>query len=163
LRAEADRRTALNNSLRDIRENLRLNYANLANDFFGKCEAFKSSIAGSSGSLEDQAAALHSSLNEATALADGIPQIEAADALCNAANIEINEHTEHSVDDLYFASERVVKVRCFQLSCCVCVRLCVFVFYCFVCWCLYVCVCLFVCLLVYLFVLGCLCVCVFGR
>jgi Ca2+-binding EF-hand superfamily protein len=107
--AERSRRSALNTSLRNILEALRLAFAKPANEFFAHLQTAKSALANFTGELEDQLATANSKLQELQSLHSQLSVIDEAEKACDAANIEENDHTEHTHDDLLFEYEQVTK------------------------------------------------------
>lgn len=107
--AERSRRSALNTSLRNILEALRLAFAKPANEFSAALQTAKSVLAQLSGELEEQLASVQAKHQELKGLASHLPVIESAEQACDAANIEENDHTEHTYDDLLFEYEQVSK------------------------------------------------------
>lgn len=107
--AERARRSALYASLRKVLEALRLAFAKPANAFFASLQAAKSALAQLSGELDDQLATAEAKLNEIKSLHSHLAEIEAAEKACDAANIEENDHTEHTYDDLLFEYEQATK------------------------------------------------------
>eukprot|EP01122_Echinamoeba_exundans_P015579 TRINITY_DN745_c1_g1_i1.p2 TRINITY_DN745_c1_g1~~TRINITY_DN745_c1_g1_i1.p2 ORF type:complete len:567 (+),score=216.91 TRINITY_DN745_c1_g1_i1:395-2095(+) len=107
--AERARRNALNTSLRNILEALRLAFAKPANEFFSHLQSAKSALANFSGELEEQLASAEAKLQELKSIHSQLSVIEEAEKACDAANIEENDHTEHTHDDLLFEYEQVTK------------------------------------------------------
>jgi len=106
--AEQARRSALNAQLRSILETLRQNFASKANSFADQLTALKSKLAGSDD-IEQHLNTLKTNQGNLEALASQLPAIEAAEKECEAANIEENEHTDHTYDDLWFAHNLLSK------------------------------------------------------
>merc|ERR1712137_1025816 len=94
--AESSRRSALNAQLRAILDQLRTNFAEKANAFADKLAALKKGVSADSDS-------------ELATLGAELPTIEAAEQACDAANIEENDKTDHTYDDLWFAHNLLTK------------------------------------------------------
>lgn len=107
--AESNRRTALNAQLRAILEELRTNFANKANSFADKLAALKKALSADHGELTDQLSAAQANAQELANLGNDLPSIEAAEKACDAANIEENDKTDHTYDDLWFAHNLLTK------------------------------------------------------
>merc|ERR1711963_493696 len=104
LSAEHSRTSSLNAQLRKILEELRSNFADKANSFNDKLNSLKKSLVSNSGAeLEQQLSTLQSNRDELKGLGDQLPSIEEAERACEAANIEENEKTDLTYDDLWFA------------------------------------------------------------
>jgi len=94
---------SLNQNLRAILDGLRQAFANLANPFAQRIQTLLSAlVSGSEGSLESQLSFFQSKAAEADALSHDLGAIKEAEDHCNAANIEDNEFSDHSYDDLEF-------------------------------------------------------------
>mmetsp|Transcript_13879 Transcript_13879/g.23722 ORF Transcript_13879/g.23722 Transcript_13879/m.23722 type:complete len:629 (+) Transcript_13879:63-1949(+) len=109
--AESSRRTALNAQLRAILDALRKAFADLANAFADKLASLKSALAtvGEVGELDQQLETIKSNQQELANLGNGLPDIQAAEKACEDANIEENEKTDHTYDDLWFAHNLLTK------------------------------------------------------
>lgn len=109
--AESARQTALNAQLRAILDELRSNFAQLANEFADKLNGLKGTLnnATSQGDLESQIATLQQASSELASLGNSLPAIQQAEAACEAANIEENDKTDHTYDDLWFSHSLVTK------------------------------------------------------
>jgi hypothetical protein len=107
--AERARRATLNATLRDILNALRKAFANPANAFFDKVTQLRSILNEDVSDLESQLAKFHDGVAEIDAIADQLPTIEAAEQACDACNIEENEFTDHTYDDLHFEHEQAKK------------------------------------------------------
>lgn len=115
--AELNHRNRLNEHLRRILEHLRKNFATLANSFDEQLHAFKSVITDvSSLDLQTQLDTLTAKQAELAGLVDLLPAIQSAEDLCNAANIEDNEYTNQTFDDLEFAHARLTKTYAKQIN-----------------------------------------------
>merc|ERR1712137_822154 len=106
--AESHRRASLNAQLRKVLDDLRANFANQANAFADKLATIKKNLT-VSGELTDQIASAKENKSNLAALANDLPAIQAAEQACDAANIEENDKTDHTYDDLWFAHELLTK------------------------------------------------------
>jgi len=108
--AESQRRSALNAQLRAVLDQLRTNFADKANAFADKLATLKKAVsANADGELSDRLSAAQSNQSELANLANDLPAIEAAEKACDDANIEENEKTDHTYDDLWFAHTLLTK------------------------------------------------------
>jgi Ca2+-binding EF-hand superfamily protein len=107
---EKSRRSNLNNNLRAILDQLRRDFATPANDFYTALTALKLFLGQSdSGDLESSLSNLQGKLHELQSLGGNLSHIQDAERRCDAANIEDNEHTDHTADDLEFEYSQVLK------------------------------------------------------
>merc|ERR1712063_131744 len=106
--AESHRRASLNAQLKKVLDDLRANFANQANAFADKLATIKKNLT-VSGELTDQIASAKENKSNLAALANDLPAIQAAEQACDAANIEENDKTDHTYDDLWFAHELLTK------------------------------------------------------
>ena len=105
--SEANRSRAINAEIRNAKENLRIKFANVANEFERQLRDVAGRIAGLEGDLElqrDQAKHLLSALEP---IKESLATIEAVERECSEANVEENDHTIFTVDDLIFELELV--------------------------------------------------------
>jgi len=94
---------SLNQNLRAILDGLRQAFANLANPFAQRIQTLLSAlISGSEGTLESQLSFFQAKAAEADALSHDLHAIKEAEDHCVDANIEDNEFSDHSYDDLEF-------------------------------------------------------------
>jgi len=108
---ETQRRRQLNTNMNTIKAKLEKNFGDLANNFYAKIQSYKHSA------LEDYGSDLHKALeklNEILAkvknLSSELEAVAHAEKLCEEANIESNEHTDHTHDDLSFEITSVEKL-----------------------------------------------------
>ena len=99
---EHERSKLINETIRDIKNNLRRSFADKANDFALTLKTLTLAISGLDGDLEDQMAHVQR-------LNDNLPPLEAfletiaeADEQCNEANIEENDYTTFTLDELSY-------------------------------------------------------------
>jgi Ca2+-binding EF-hand superfamily protein len=107
--AEQTRRTALNQNLRAILDGLRKAFADPANAFYDKLQHLKSHLTTLEGDLGSQLAAAQHKQKELQALAGGLGPIQGAEQELEAANVEDNEFSIHTYDDLAFEFEQVTR------------------------------------------------------
>ncbi|KAL6046374.1 Alpha-actinin, sarcomeric [Balamuthia mandrillaris] len=108
--AERERRRALNANLRAILDKLRKDFASLANEFFDTLQEYRAFLGQHHDTdLEDLVQAVETKLDELKGLESRLRPIEEAEQACDAANIEENEFTDHTYDDLSFEFEQLVK------------------------------------------------------
>jgi Ca2+-binding EF-hand superfamily protein len=105
--AEAGRRTNLYNKLREIQERVQKVFAELANGFHDKCTQYKSIVTSLQGSLEDQLQLVLSNQPQLSELDPVIPQLTEAEDNQTKANVEVNNYTDHTTDDLSFELEQL--------------------------------------------------------
>jgi cofilin len=106
---EKERRTNLNANLRAQLEALRRDFADKANAFYEKLLEFRSKLADTSEDLDTALSTVKGNLQELKASQSDLPEIEASEARCIAANIEENEHTDQTADDLSFEFDQLQK------------------------------------------------------
>lgn len=108
--SESNRRAALNTQLRTILDGLRTAFADLANDFADKLAALRKDVAANDNAeLADQLATIKANQAKLESLGSSLPAIQAAEQACDAANIEENDKTDHTYDDLWFAHTLLTK------------------------------------------------------
>eukprot|EP01098_Paradermamoeba_levis_P011623 TRINITY_DN4_c0_g1_i1.p1 TRINITY_DN4_c0_g1~~TRINITY_DN4_c0_g1_i1.p1 ORF type:complete len:627 (-),score=273.46 TRINITY_DN4_c0_g1_i1:116-1996(-) len=105
-----DRRSVLNSTLRQVLDRLRQDFATPANSFFDHLKALKEALAlPPAGELEAQLHFYQTKSQELHALEGQLPSILALENKCVEANIEDNEFSDHTHDDLQFEYEQLVK------------------------------------------------------
>jgi len=107
--AENTRRKALNDNLRNILDNLRKAFAAPANEFYDHLQQIKLALAHDSGDLKATLGLLQGKYQQLHSLGGQLPSIQAAEQHCDAANIDENEFTDHTYDDLAFEYEQLNK------------------------------------------------------
>ncbi|KAK4569839.1 alpha-actinin [Recurvomyces mirabilis] len=92
----------INNTIRDIKNNLRRSFADKANDFALALQTISMSISGLEGEVEDQ-------LSHASQISNNLPPLEQyldiiarLDNQCQEANIEENDFTTYTYDELAY-------------------------------------------------------------
>ncbi|RKU48169.1 hypothetical protein DL546_009414 [Coniochaeta pulveracea] len=100
--AEMKRGQLINETIRDIKNALRKSFADKANDFAMALNTMQLAISGLEGDVEDQ-------LHHVRKLSDNLPPlesylktIEAVDIKCQEANIEENDFTTYTYDELVY-------------------------------------------------------------
>jgi hypothetical protein len=105
---EALRSRRINAEIRDTKETLRIRFADFANDLEAKIREVTNSIARLVGELEDQQSNVKRLQSELLPLKDThLKELEALDQSCREANVEENDHTVFTLDDLVFELELV--------------------------------------------------------
>ncbi|KAL0473849.1 alpha-actinin [Neurospora intermedia] len=101
-KAEMSRGQLINETIRDIKDALRKSFADKANDFALALNTMQLAISGLEGDVEDQ-------LHHVRKLSENLPPldaylktIEAVDLKCQEANIEENDFTTYSYDELCY-------------------------------------------------------------
>ena len=100
--AERSRSRTINSTIRDIKDALRRDFAGKANDFALALTTLGTGISGLDGEVEDQLAhATRISANLAP-LERYLELLERVDGQCHEANIEENDYTTYTYDELAF-------------------------------------------------------------
>jgi len=105
---ESKRNSKLNAHLRSLLDQLRANFADKANAFHDQLTQIKAILL-QDRELEQQLQAFQEGSNRLEQLSSQLPEIERAEKACDAANIEENEKTDHTYDDLWFAHNLLSK------------------------------------------------------
>lgn len=100
--AEHKRSQTINNTIRDIKNNLRRTFADKANDFALALKTISMSVSGLDGDVEDQ-------LEHTSQISRNLPPLEQylaiiakLDKQCQEANIEENDFTTYTYDELSY-------------------------------------------------------------
>ncbi|KAF8625928.1 hypothetical protein AX17_006654 [Amanita inopinata Kibby_2008] len=109
LASEAKRSRAINAQIRQIKESLRKKFADLANKFEQRLHLISSELAAIEGPLEEQQQQVHQVQTRVEALSEKLAEAAAAEAECTAANVEENDHTVFTCQDLEFELELLVQ------------------------------------------------------
>jgi len=109
LDSEARRSGTINAQIRQIKETLRKKFADLANDFERRLHAISSELTAIGGPLEEQQQRVQHIQTRLPALSDTLANVAAAEAECNSANVEENDYTVFTCQDLAFELELVVQ------------------------------------------------------
>jgi len=102
MKAERERSQVINETIRDIKNALRRSFADKANDFALTLNTLSLAISGLEGDVEDQlqhVRRLNSNLPPLDAFLD---TIAALDQQCEEANIEENDFTTYTYDELEY-------------------------------------------------------------
>ncbi|WYZ40641.1 hypothetical protein EsH8_IV_000982 [Colletotrichum jinshuiense] len=101
-KTEMTRAQLINETIRDIKNALRKSFADKANDFAMALNTMQLAISGLDGDIEDQ-------LHHVRKLSDNLPPLDkyletiaAVDAKCQEANIEENDFTTYTYDELVY-------------------------------------------------------------
>jgi len=109
IQAERQRRAALNSNLRQILDALRKAFADPANAMAQAMARLKSALAEAQGDLQTQLSHCQSNQSELSSLASQLPVVQGAESQCDAANIDDNEYSDHTYDDLAFEHQQISK------------------------------------------------------
>ncbi|KAJ3846918.1 actinin-like protein [Lentinula lateritia] len=109
LASEAQRSRAINAEIRQIKETLRKKFAEVANDFEQRLHAISSELTSIDGPLEVQQQSVEQIQTRLPALSETLNYVAEAEADCNAANIEENDYTIFTCQDLEFELELLVQ------------------------------------------------------
>ncbi|KAI0357506.1 actinin-like protein [Trametes cingulata] len=107
LKAEADRSKAINAEIRQIKDNLRHKFADLANDFERRLRIISTELVSIEGPLEEQMEQVRELQTRMPALSDSLHAVAAAEDECREANVDENDYTVFTVEDLRFELELV--------------------------------------------------------
>ncbi|KAI8994227.1 actinin-like protein [Trametes punicea] len=107
LKAEAERSKAINAEIRQIKENLRRKFADLANDFERRLRLISTELVSIEGPLEEQMEQVRELQTRMPALTDSLRVVAAAEDECRDANVDENDYTVFTVEDLRFELELV--------------------------------------------------------
>lgn len=108
LESEARRSRAINAEIRKIKEGLRMAFADLANDFEQRLHAISSELTNIEGPLENQQQQAKDIQTRIPTLSETLEVVKLAEADCFAANVEENDHTVFTCQDLEFELELVI-------------------------------------------------------
>ncbi|KAJ1653723.1 alpha-actinin [Dispira simplex] len=99
---EINRRKAINRQLRTIKDRLMQEYATLADDFQESLNRMSAEIATLSGDLETQLSLVNHLAAQVRPLERQLQSIQQANQRCQEANIEENDYTVFTMEDLVF-------------------------------------------------------------
>ncbi|KAJ8593785.1 hypothetical protein M405DRAFT_785381 [Rhizopogon salebrosus TDB-379] len=102
LQSEANRSRAINAQIRQIKEYLRKEFADLANDFSQRLHAISLELSGVAGPLEDQQDQVKEIQTRLPTLSDALACVARAEQGCVVANVEENDYTVFTCQDLEF-------------------------------------------------------------
>ncbi|KAH9948880.1 actinin-like protein [Amylocystis lapponica] len=109
LASEAKKSRAINAQIRQIKEALRKKFAALANDFEQRLHTMSLELAGIEGELEEQQQRVQRLQTRMPVLTDAFAAVASAEAECNAANVDENDYTVFTCQDLEFELELLVQ------------------------------------------------------
>ncbi|PAV17111.1 actin cross-linking [Pyrrhoderma noxium] len=109
LKSETARSKAINAEIRQIKETLRMKFANLANAFERRLYAISSDLAAIEGPLEEQQGQVHDLQERVMPFAEELAEVVRAEEECVAANVDENDYTIFTSQDLAFELELVVQ------------------------------------------------------
>lgn len=102
MEAERERSKIINNTIRDIKNHLRKTFADKANDFALALKTISMSISGLDGDVEDQQQHTSQISKNLPPLDQYLTIIQKLDHQCQEANIEENDFTTYSYDELAY-------------------------------------------------------------
>jgi Ca2+-binding EF-hand superfamily protein len=102
MKAERDRSQIINETIRDIKNALRKNFADKANDFALALNTLSASISGLEGDVEDQLEHTQQLSKSLQPLDEYLSIIASIDEQCVEANIEENDFTTYTYDELEY-------------------------------------------------------------
>ncbi|PWN31769.1 uncharacterized protein FA14DRAFT_151224 [Meira miltonrushii] len=107
-KSEASRSRRINAEIRNAKDSLRVRFANLANAFEQNLRNITTEIVSLSGDLSEQLVNVQKSQSELIPLQnDLLLELRETDRECQEANVEENDHTVYTLDDLIFELELV--------------------------------------------------------
>ncbi|KAG5634399.1 hypothetical protein H0H81_002110 [Sphagnurus paluster] len=109
LESEASRSRAINAQIRQIKETLRKKYADLANDFEQRLHSLSSELTLIEGTLESQQEQVRQLQTRVPALSEALADVASAETECRSANVEENDYTVFTCQDLEFELELVTQ------------------------------------------------------
>ncbi|EDN90866.1 hypothetical protein SS1G_00266 [Sclerotinia sclerotiorum 1980 UF-70] len=102
MKGEMARGQLINETIRDIKNALRRSFADKANDFATTLNTMQLAISGLEGDVEDQLVHVRRLHDNLPPLNQFLDQIEAIDKKCEEANIEENDFTTYTYDELCY-------------------------------------------------------------
>ncbi|KAF9452931.1 hypothetical protein P691DRAFT_659813 [Macrolepiota fuliginosa MF-IS2] len=108
LESEASRSRKINAQIREIKEGLRKKFAKVANEFEHRLHSISHELASMEGPLESQQEQVKEIETRIPALSDALADVAGIEAECEAANVEENDYTVFTYQDLAFELELVV-------------------------------------------------------
>jgi Ca2+-binding EF-hand superfamily protein len=99
---EHQRSKLINSTIRDIKNALRRSFADKANDFAMTLNALSLAISGLEGDVDDQLAQVQRLSSNLAPLEEFLEVIAELDAQCREANIEENDFTTYTYDELLY-------------------------------------------------------------
>ncbi|PIL22765.1 hypothetical protein GSI_15459 [Ganoderma sinense ZZ0214-1] len=107
LKAEAARSRAINAEIRQIKDSLRHKFADLANNFEKRLRLMSSELVSIEGPLEEQVKQVRLLQARIPPFSETLEAVIAAEDECRAANVDENDYTAFTVEDLRFELELV--------------------------------------------------------
>lgn len=102
MQAERDRSQVINNTIRDIKNNLRRTFADKANDFALALSTISTSISGLEGDVEDQLNHTSQISHHLAPMDQYLAVIETLDQQCQQAHVEENDYTTYTYEELVY-------------------------------------------------------------
>lgn len=109
LDSEAKRSRSINAQIREIKENLRKKFAQVAGEFEQRLHSISRELANIEGPLESQHEQAKEIQTRIPALSEALDGVAAVEEECVAANVEENDYTIFTHQDLAFELELVVQ------------------------------------------------------
>ncbi|KAH0832095.1 calponin homology domain-containing protein [Lanmaoa asiatica] len=116
LDSEAKRSRSINAQIRQIKESLRKQFADLANDFSQRLHSVSLDLASVEGPLEEQQEQIRKIQLRVPGLADALARVAKAENDCTEANVEENDYTVFTWQDLDFELELVTQAIAKKIS-----------------------------------------------
>lgn len=102
VQAERSRSQVINNTIRDIKNKLRRDFADKANDFAMALSTISMSISGLEGDIEDQLSHTSQISKHLAPMDQFLAVIAKLDEQCQEANIEENDYTTYTYEELVY-------------------------------------------------------------
>jgi len=102
MQSERERSQLINNTIRDIKNNLRRSFADKANDFAVALSTLSMSISGLEGEVEDQLEHTQRVSQHLPSMEQYLEVIAKLDKQCEQANIEENDYTTYTYEELVY-------------------------------------------------------------
>jgi len=102
LDTESNHRSLISDTIVRVKENLRRNFADLANSLQDRLNEISAAVISLEGELESQLGVVKQQMNKLPDIYQGMEEAQRAQDLCDEANIEENEFTILAVEDLEF-------------------------------------------------------------
>ncbi|KAL9711278.1 alpha-actinin [Leucoagaricus gongylophorus] len=109
LESEAKRSRNINAQIREIKENLRKKFAQVANEFQQRLHHISRELANIEGPLESQQEQVKEIQTRIPTLSETLVGVSVVEEECEAANVEENDYTVFTYQDLAFELELVVQ------------------------------------------------------
>ncbi|KAL4080698.1 calponin homology domain-containing protein [Scleroderma citrinum] len=116
LHSEAKRSRCINAQIREIKETLRKEFADLANEFSQHLHAISLELSNVGGPLEEQQEHVRALQTRLPAMSDALALASRAESDCIAANVEENDYTVFTCQDLEFELELVTQSLAKKIS-----------------------------------------------